>query len=189
MEEGKRVRCWWCSQFHCTNVSTRAPTLAAKPWHMVGFFCCVPCCKAYMISNGLRPFFLKRYLLCTYGIPLCTPLPTAPPWQILSEFTPDSNIHRGDYHNGAKQWDIPTQGLSRPHRYIKARKTKIHSPPDLGKKEQLWNQKTGFFQPLRRREKLPGKSIMDYMQQSNTLRKSPLIAPRRGEKEPTNISL
>ena len=200
---GRTVRCWWCSKFHLTRRSTRAPTMAYPPWNAVGFFCGVPCCKAYMIQHNIRPFYLKKYLLCENGIPLCTPLPTAPPWQLLAEFSPHATMSRSTYHKNATQWDIPTPGIKEvacPHCHaVKGpnkngatkRRTKTIKPPGR------FNPATADWRPhapLRRASALPGKKIMDYMQTKtahgspSSLQKSPVVVPQPGS-PPAEISL
>ena len=110
MSDGIAVKCWWCSRPSTTSTATRIPTTGYPRWNMHGYFCCVPCAKAYATEKGSSCHYLKIYLQKTRGIPYATPLPTAPPWRCLDEFSPDFGMSRTAFHNDSHRWQISMHG-------------------------------------------------------------------------------
>lgn len=112
---GRCVRCWWCSKYVAVSQSITPPTHMAPGracTRYIGYFCSVACAKAYIIQHGMPVYPLKQFLWQTRGIPLSTPLPTAPPWQALVEFDPVHGVPRTMYHNThAGDWACVNQSL------------------------------------------------------------------------------
>ena len=184
--DGTPVKCWWCSRLSTAITATRIPTVGYPRWGMYGYFCCVPCAKAYATEHGTSCHYLKLYLQRTRGIPYATPLPTAPPWRCLKDFSPDFGMSRTSFHHG-NHWEISMQGASKricPHcgsargppqkqrnnssgRLTSSRaRTRCAPPP-------AWSR-SGQPGVLRRSKARLGGSIMDYMQPVA----SPVLVPQ-----------